>query len=203
MTREWLRQRKSDPYYRQAKSEGFRSRATFKLKEMNERLHLFKQGGKVLDVGAAPGGWSQYAVGIVGPQGKVVAVDIVPMPSVQGVEFLLGDIEEPSTIEGVLAISSEYDAVVSDASPNLSGNKNLDRGRCLALSWAVMTFALRTLRKGGSAVVKMFRGDELTELKGGFSEHFSSVSELKPRSSLGRSSEVYLAFRGYKGRSEG
>lgn len=202
MSREWLRQRKRDPFYRQAKVEGYNSRAAFKLKELNERLSLFTKGSRVLDLGAAPGGWSQFALEAVGDKGMVVAVDLVPLSGVDGIRFIQGDIEAPGTLEEVMRASPEYDAVISDAAPHLSGNRNLDLGRALALNWAVMKMAVAVLRKDGSAVVKMFRGDELMELKEGFSDGFWRVEEVKPRSSVKSSNEVYVAFRGFSGRQE-
>ena len=196
MSKEWIKQRMTDPYYRKARSEGYRSRAAYKLKEIDSRLSLIKQGSRVLDVGAAPGGWSQVAVERAGEEGTIVAVDIIGMVPIPGVTFILGDITEASTVDEVLKVSPEYDVVVSDASPKLSGNKVFDRGRDYALCHAVMTLALRVLRPGGTAVLKVFQGDELIELREEFSVSFRSVDTLKPRSSIGRSSEVFLAFRG-------
>ncbi|MGA1819939.1 MAG: RlmE family RNA methyltransferase [Thermoplasmatota archaeon] len=196
MTKEWIRQRKRDPYYRKARSEGYRSRAAYKLKEINNRLRLIRRGSMVLDLGASPGGWSQVAKEIAGPGGSVVAVDLVPMEQVDGVRFVLGDIEDPETHNRVLEISSEYDVVISDASPSLSGNRTLDRGRSLALCWAVLTMASKVLKPGGSALVKMFQGSEVDELIEEFGGQYRSVDRMKPRSSLKRSIEIYIAFRG-------
>jgi len=203
LSKEWLRQRKKDPYYRKAKQEGLRSRATFKLEEVNERVHIIRRGDRVLDLGAAPGGWSQYSIGTVGDKGLVVAVDMVAMPPIPGVHFIQGDIEDPSVIEKVLAISKEYDAVVSDIAPHLSGNRVYDRGRSLALAWMVMGLAVKVLSPGGSALVKMFQGDEVVELKEEFGSHFGSIDHLKPRSSSKSSSEIFILFRGFRRRLEG
>jgi 23S rRNA (uridine2552-2'-O)-methyltransferase len=202
LSREWLRKRKKDPFYKQAKVEGYNSRAAYKLMELNERLSLFSAGSKVLDLGAAPGGWSQFALEVVGQRGLVVAVDLVPFSGVKGVEFVQGDIEAASTIEEILRFSNEFDCVLSDAAPHLSGNRNLDLGRALALNWAVLKISVVLLRKGGSTVVKMFRGDELIELKEGFSDRFRRVEEIKPRSSVTKSNEIYVAFRGFLGWQE-
>lgn len=202
MSKQWIMARKKDPFYRQAKAEGYNSRATYKLIELNERLSLFSKGSRVLDLGASPGGWSQFILEIVGEKGLVVAVDLIPLSGVKGVEFVQGDIEVASTLEEVMRFSKEYDCVLSDAAPHLSGNRNLDRGRALALNWAVLKLSVAVLRKGGSCVVKMFRGDELLELKEGFSDRFRRVEELKPRSSMRSSNEIYVAFRGSLGRPE-
>ncbi|MBN1539509.1 MAG: RlmE family RNA methyltransferase [Candidatus Thermoplasmatota archaeon] len=198
MTKDWIRQRKHDPYYRKARVEGYRSRAAYKLKEINGRLHLIRKGSRVLDIGACPGGWSQVANETVGSGGKVVAVDLSPMGSLEGVEFIQGDIEDPLVQEKVLKHCIEYDVVISDASPRLSGNRTLDRGRSLALSWVVLTIAARVLRKGGSVLIKTFQGSEVEELIEEFGGKYNSVDRIKPRSSLKRSNEIYIAFRGLK-----
>ncbi len=202
MTKEWIRRRKHDSYYRKAKSEGYRSRATYKLKEMDERLRLMKKGYKVLDLGASPGGWSQYASEMVGEGGIVVAVDMESMESIPNVQFIKGDVGDEEAIGRIMEISPEFDLVISDISPSLSGNKILDRGRTLALAWSVMKVSLRVLRKNGNVIVKMFQGDETDELKEEFAKYFWRVENLKPRSSVKRSIEMYLAFRGYIGRQE-
>jgi 23S rRNA (uridine2552-2'-O)-methyltransferase len=196
LTKEWIKQRRNDQFYKRARSEGYRSRAAYKLKEIDNRLTLIKQGYRVLDVGASPGGWSQVALEKAGDRGIVVAVDLVGMTPIPGVTFIHGDITDKATVEEVLGASPEYDVVVSDASPKLSGNKVFDRGRDYALCHAIMTLALQVLRPGGTAVIKVFQGDELIELRTEFSVHFRSVDTLKPKSSIGRSEEVFLAFRG-------
>ncbi|MFW3145707.1 MAG: RlmE family RNA methyltransferase [Thermoplasmatota archaeon] len=198
MSKEWIKQRKRDPFYRRAKSEGYRSRASYKLKEINGRTHLLRRGYRVLDLGAAPGGWSQVALNIVGGGGKVVAVDLVSMEPIDGVDFIRGDIEDPETLERITEKCDSFHAVISDASPSLSGNRTLDRGRGFALSWAVLKLGVQVLRPGGSIVVKMFQGDEMNELMEEFSGSFTNVDRIKPRSSLKKSIEIYLVFRGFK-----
>jgi 23S rRNA (uridine2552-2'-O)-methyltransferase len=200
LSKDWIRQRKKDHYYRKAKAEGYRSRAAFKLKEINNRVKIIKPGYRVLDVGAAPGGWSQVAHEIAGENGLVVAVDMVSMPSIEGVRFILGDIEQDSTLEKILDISSSYNAVISDAAPRLSGNRVLDRGRAFALCWAVLKLSRNVLRPGGNVLLKMFQGDEVDELKEEYIGSFHSMDVFKPKSSLKRSYEIFLLFRGYKGK---
>jgi 23S rRNA (uridine2552-2'-O)-methyltransferase len=202
LTKEWIRQRKRDPYYKKAKSEGYRSRAAYKLKEINNRVRLIRRGSRVLDLGASPGGWSQVAREIVGREGKVVAVDLVPMDSIEGVSFIQGDVEDEKTLEKVLDLSPHYDVVISDASPRISGNRTLDRGRSLALNWAILKMASKVLRKNGSAIVKMFQGSEVDELLDEYKSHYHNFDRLKPRSSLKRSIEIYLVFRGFIPTSE-
>ncbi|MGA1849202.1 MAG: RlmE family RNA methyltransferase [Thermoplasmatota archaeon] len=199
MTKEWIRQRKRDPFYRKAKTEGYRSRSAYKLKEINNRLRLIRKGSAVIDVGAAPGGWSQVASEIVGERGTVVAVDIIPMESMGSVRFVQGDIEDPGTVERIMDIRPLFDAVISDASPSLSGNRTLDRGRSLALNWAVLKMALQVLKPGGGVVVKMFQGSEVDELMEEYGPHFNNVDRIKPKSSLKKSIELFIGFRGFKG----
>jgi 23S rRNA (uridine2552-2'-O)-methyltransferase len=202
LTKEWIRQRKRDPYYRKAKAEGYRSRATFKIRQMDERLRLIRKGFRVLDLGASPGGWSQYAVQKVGTTGKVVAVDIQRMDGIEGVEFIRGDIADSEVLEKIMEISPEYELVMSDISPSISGNRTLDRGRSLALAWDVLKLSMEVLRSKGNVVVKMFQGDEILELKEEYSKYFWKVENHKPKSSLKKSIEIYIVFRGYLGRQE-
>lgn len=202
MTKEWIKQRKRDPYYKKAKAEGYRSRASYKIREINNRVHILKKGYSILDLGAAPGGWSQVAKEIVGPTGKVVAVDLKLMEPVEGVEPVQGDIEDPLVLEKIQSICPEFNAVISDIAPQLSGNRTLDRGRSFALSWAVMELAVKVLKPGGSVVVKMFQGEEMDELREGFGHMFEHFDRFKPRSSLKKSIEIFVAFRYFKGREE-
>lgn len=199
MSKEWLKRRKRDSYYKKAKREGYRSRAAYKLKEINNRVKLIKPGSRVLDVGASPGGWSQVAMEIVGDRGKVVAVDITPMQPIDGVVFIQGNIEHDDVVERILEESDRYDAVISDAAPKLSGNKTLDRGRSYALCYFALKLSLKVLRDGGDCLVKIFQGDEMDELKDDFADHFGSVDHFKPKSSVKRSIELYLLFRNFKG----
>ena len=199
MSREWCRKRKSYPYYRRAKKEGYRSRAAYKLREINNRVKILKPGYDVLDIGASPGGWSQVAREIVGESGTVVAVDLVPMPEIEGVFFIRGDIEKEETVSGIREVCDSYDAVISDASPKLSGNRTLDRGRSYALCYFSLELAVELLHEGGNCLVKIFQGDEIDELKNDWGDRFRSVERFKPRSSLKRSIEIYMMFRGFKG----
>lgn len=198
MTKEWIRRRKKDPYYRKAKAEGFRSRAAYKIKQMDQRVRLIKKGSRILDLGASPGGWSQYAVQQIGDEGLVVAVDLIHMEPVEGVNFIRGDINDEGVLESVKGYSEKYDLVMSDVSPALSGNRTLDRGRSLGLAWSVLQMAVKVLDRNGNVVVKMFQGDEMKELKDEFANHFWKVENHKPRSSLKKSIEIYLIFRGFK-----
>lgn len=198
MTKEWIRQRKRDPYYRKAKSEGYRSRAAYKLREINNRVRLIRKGSRVLDLGAAPGGWSQVAGELVGGTGKVVAVDLIPMEPIDNVTFIQGDIEDEQILRKVIDICPEYDVVISDASPRISGNRTLDRGRSLALNWSIMKIASQVLKKNGGTVVKMYQGSEVDELLDEYRDQYHNFDRIKPRSSLKKSIEIYLVFRGYK-----
>jgi len=160
-----------------------------------------KKGHKVLDLGAAPGGWSQYVVQQVG-NGNVVAVDILQMDPLEGVHFIQGDIEDPGVMDRVKEIHPVYDLVISDIAPSLSGNRTLDRGRALALTWSVLKFSIEVLKKRGNVVCKMFMGDEVQELKDEYAKFFWKVENHKPPSSVKRSFEIYLIFRGFEGWQE-
>jgi len=196
LSREWIKRRKGDEYYRRAKNQGYRSRSAFKLRQMNKRARFIRGGDRVLDLGAAPGGWSQVARELVGEKGYVLAVDLQRMGEIEGVESIVGDIEEPNTIEDIRERCAFFDVVISDASVNLSGNRTFDRGRNLSLCRAVLKTAGELLTPGGSCLVKVFSGPEIEELKEEFGPIFKGVDHLKPSSSLKRSSELYLLFRG-------
>ncbi|MEA3560134.1 MAG: RlmE family RNA methyltransferase [Candidatus Thermoplasmatota archaeon] len=202
MTNEWIKQRRRDPFYRKAKAEGYRSRAAYKLKEIHDRVHLIKKGYLVLDLGAAPGGWSQVASELVGPGGKVIAVDQRLMEPMKGVVFIQGDIEDKTLVLELKKVGGDFNTVISDISPRLSGNRTLDRGKSFALNWAVMKLVVQVLRPGGGVVLKMFQGEEMNELRDEFGHLFDHFDRFKPKSSLKRSIEIFVAFRGFRGVKE-
>jgi len=190
----WKRRQARDPYVRQAQAGGWRSRAAFKLMEIDDRERLLRRGAVVLDLGAAPGGWSQVAVQRTGPTGRVVAVDLLPMPALGGVEFIQGDFTEPETqaqIEAALA-GGLADLVISDMAPNISGNRSVDQPRSIALVEAVLAEGQRFLKPGGSLLAKVFQGEGFDELVAGIRRQFGSVRIRKPASSRAESREMYL-----------
>lgn len=200
MGRRWIRDRERDPYYRRAKREGYVSRAAYKLQQIHRRFRLLRRGDVVVDLGAAPGGWSQLARDLVGPGGRVVAVDTAPMESLEGVETVRGDVREEGTLEALSrALPQGADCVLSDMAPNLSGTRSLDHARSVELAEAALAVAERVLRPGGRLVAKAFQGDLLDDLRHRMGEAFASCRATTPDASPAGSAEVYLVAKGYRG----
>jgi 23S rRNA (uridine2552-2'-O)-methyltransferase len=194
----WLREHFSDPYVKRAQAEGWRSRAVFKLEELIERDRLLKPGMVVVDLGAAPGGWSQVARARLGEKGRVIALDILPMQGIGGVEFICGDFREDAVLEQLKREldGSAVDLVLSDMAPNLSGMTAVDQPRAMHLVELAEEFAGAHLREGGSFLTKVFQGEGFDEfvrrLRGGYER----VSIRKPKASRARSPEVYALATG-------
>jgi 23S rRNA (uridine2552-2'-O)-methyltransferase len=194
----WLQEHFSDPYVKKAQAEGLRSRAAYKLEELVERDRLLKPGMVVVDLGAAPGGWSQWVRQALGDSGRVIALDILEMPTLAGVEFLHGDFREDavlSTLEATLG-GDPVDLVLSDMAPNKSGMDAVDQPRLIYLAELAMDFADNHLRPGGTFLIKLFQGagfdDYLRELR----RRYAKVSIRKPAASRKRSPEVYALAQG-------
>lgn len=196
----WLKEHFTDPYVQRAKSEGWRSRAVFKLQEMDRKAKLLRQGQVVLDLGAAPGGWSQYARRQVGKHGRVVAMDILPMDAIKDVEFLQGDFREDSVMEALVASVGErgVDLVLSDMAPNLSGMDAIDQPRSLYLVELALDMAARVLKPGGTTLIKTFQGYGFQELVVATRRNYAQVKTLKPDASRARSPELYLLATGLR-----
>jgi 23S rRNA (uridine2552-2'-O)-methyltransferase len=190
----WLKEHFRDPYVQRAQSGGWRSRAVFKLEEIDRREKLLKPGAICLDLGAAPGAWSQYARGRVGPKGRVVATDILSMDGLTGVEFVQGDFREEEVFGQVLALlpQAEVDVVLSDMAPAMSGVDVTDQTRSLHLSELALDMARRVLKPGGDALIKVFQGTGFEELVKGVRGEFGRVKVVKPQASRARSPEMYL-----------
>ena len=193
MGKRWVKARKHDRYYQAAKRQGYRSRSAIKLSQIDRRYDLFQEGDVVVDLGAAPGGWSQVARERVGPRGRVIAVDLVPVASIKGVEVVRGDFTDPD-VQGRIfeALRRPADIVLSDLSPHLSGQRSRDVSRTLDLAEAALTFALRALRPGGSFLMKMFQGEGYPEFIRRVGEYFDAVKGVKPSASQARSPEIYV-----------
>ena len=194
----WLREHFADPYVKKAQAEGLRSRAAYKLEELVERDRLLKPGMVVVDLGAAPGGWSQWVRQALGSSGRVIASDILEMPSLAGVEFLHGDFREDavlSTLEAMLE-GRPVDLVLSDMAPNMSGVDAVDQARVMHLAELAMEFADRHLSTGGTLLIKLFQGvgfdDYVRELR----SRYAKVAIRKPAASRKRSPEVYALAQG-------
>ncbi|MDG0979097.1 MAG: 23S rRNA (uridine(2552)-2'-O)-methyltransferase RlmE [Halieaceae bacterium] len=197
----WLKEHRDDVYVQRAQKEGYRSRACYKLIELNERDRLLKPGMMVVDLGSAPGGWSQVAAGIVGVKGRVIATDILPMDTLEDVDFIQGDFTEESVFdELLLAIGDEpVDLVMSDMAPNMSGMAEVDQPRAMYLVELAVDMASRVLAPKGAFVAKVFQGEGFDELFRSLREQYQTVLTRKPDASRPRSREVYIVAKGYKG----
>lgn len=196
----WLQEHFSDPYVKEAHKRGLRSRASFKLEELQQRDRLIKPGNIVVDLGAAPGGWSEFAIKCTGEKGKVIACDILPMRPIRNVDFLQGDFREEDVFFKLYSmIGVGADIVLSDMAPNMSGTTAIDQPRAMLLSELALDMARRVLRVGGSFVVKVFTGSGSQEFLADLRKDFSSVKVRKPDASRDRSREVYMVATGFKG----
>jgi 23S rRNA (uridine2552-2'-O)-methyltransferase len=190
-SKEWLRRHVSDPYVRKARQEGYRSRAAYKLLEIDQTHLLFKPGMLVLDLGAAPGGWSQVAAQKVMPGGRVIAIDVLEMAPISGVTIIKGDFRQVS-------IENRADVVLSDVSPNLSGIPNVDQARLLELGLSAIELCAKLLKRDGVFVVKAFHGEAFDELRERLAAVFTKVKVAKPSASRGESAETYVVARGLR-----
>jgi 23S rRNA (uridine2552-2'-O)-methyltransferase len=194
----WLQEHFSDPFVKRAQAAGWRSRAVFKLEEIDRREHLLKAGQTVLDLGAAPGAWSQYARRRVGKSGRVIASDILAMDVVPGVDFVQGDFREEAVLGQIVALTGtgSVDVVLSDMAPNMSGMDAIDQPRAMYLAELALDTASRVLKPGGSALIKTFQGAGFQELVAAARKRFDRVRCLKPEASRARSPETYLLAMG-------
>jgi 23S rRNA (uridine2552-2'-O)-methyltransferase len=191
----WIQDRKRDYYYRKAKEEKYRSRASYKLSQAIEKYHFIKYGNVVIDLGAAPGGWMQVAKGVVGNKGFILGVDLKSIdPFAQRyIRTLIGDIMEPETLPQILElIPRKVDALISDASPNISGIWEVDHARQIGLAQRALEIALETLKPGGSFFVKVFQGDLLDDYVRKVRRLFRDVQVIKPQASRAKSSEMFV-----------
>ncbi|NVJ58938.1 MAG: 23S rRNA (uridine(2552)-2'-O)-methyltransferase RlmE [Gammaproteobacteria bacterium] len=197
----WLREHFDDPYVKKAQFEGRRSRAWFKLDELDAKDKLLKHGHTVVDLGAAPGGWSEYAVNKVGDRGKVFALDILPMDAIAGVSFIQGDFREESVLNQLLDDmgDSKADLVLSDMAPNISGMNAVDQPRAMYLVELALDLARQVLKPGGALLVKIFQGEGFDNYLKEVRLAFQSVKTRKPDASRARSREVYILAKGFKG----
>ena len=193
----WLREHFDDVYVKQAQETGYRSRAVFKLKELQERDRLIRPGMNIVDLGAAPGGWSQLARELMGGQGAVVALDILPIEPLPGVLTLQADFTEEAALQALEQAlgGAPVDLVMSDMAPNISGQAAVDQPRAMYLAELAMEFACQVLRPGGVFVVKVFQGVGFDEYLRSLRQAFGQVSSRKPKASRARSREVYLVAR--------
>ena len=196
-SKEWLRRHVTDPYVRQAKAQGYRSRAAFKLLELNQKERFLRPGAIVVDLGAAPGGWSQVAAEAVKPGGLVVAVDLLEIAPISGVTLLKGDFRDPGVVAALKG--AKADVVLSDLSPNLSGIPNVDQARAAEMTQAAIDFCLSHLKPDGAFVVKLFHGEAFEDVLARLKQVFRKVSVRKPAASRGDSAETYVLARLLRG----
>lgn len=197
----WLDRHVNDPFVQQAQRDGYRSRAAYKLIALDEKNKLLKKGMIVVDLGAAPGGWSQVACALVGNKGKVIAMDLLPMDPINGVSFIQGDFREDEPYRELLALTNNQpvDLVMSDLAPNLSGNKSIDQPRIIHLLDLTLAFAKQSLKPGGGLLVKAFHGEGLEDYVKDLKKQFKSVKWQKPSASRSESSEIYILAQNFIG----
>jgi len=197
--KQWLDEHVNDEYVKRAKKDGYRARAAYKLLELNERDQILSPGMTVVDLGAAPGSWSQIAVKIVGKKGRVVGLDLLPIEPLNHVQFLQGDFREEEIYETLMTLlkGEKVAVVISDMAPNISGLGTVDLPRSIYLAELVHDFAQKVLKKGGCILVKLFQGAGFDEYVSAVRRDFEKVYIRKPRASRPRSREVYVLAKGY------
>lgn len=202
-SRRWLDRQLSDPYVKRAQQQGYRSRAAYKLLEIQEKDRLLGPGMRVVDLGAAPGSWSQIAASLAGPKGQVFALDLLDMEPIPGVRVLTGDFREDQVLAELRAelAGKDLDLVLSDMAPNISGTAAVDQPRSVYLAELALAFSRDCLKPGGAMVVKVFQGEGFDELLQQMRLSFSRVASRKPRASRPQSRELYLVAKGFRAES--
>lgn len=198
-SKRWVQEHERDAFVRQARQTRYRSRAVYKLKEIDKQDHLFRAGQIVIDLGAAPGSWSQFAAERVGMQGTVIAVDLLPVDPIAGVIVISGDFTEQKTVDDCLECLGEKraDLVISDMAPNISGIRTADQARSMYLAELALDFAGAVLKQGGDLLVKMFQGQGTDQYRRQLIDIFQRVKYRKPKASKDSSREFYILAQGY------
>lgn len=201
MPQAWRKQQSQDRYFRLAKREGYRARSAYKLKEINTRYHIIRRGSMVLDLGAAPGSWTQTAIQL---GATVVAVDRSEIEPISGVHIIRGDITHPETLDEImLALPRRPDAVLSDVAPSTSGNAFVDHARSIELARAALHAAQQFLKPGGSFVVKVFEGEDLASFVDEAKKQFLQIHIVRPDASRRESNEIFIVGKGYRSGPDG
>ena len=192
-SRAWMQEHLDDYYVQLAQKEGYRARAAYKLLEINEKTKLIKPGMTVVDLGSAPGSWSQVAGRLVGPNGTLIASDILPMDNLENVTFIQGDFREQAVFDQIMAEVGDQvvDVVLSDMAPNTTGTSAIDQPRMIGLCELAVDFALSVLPEGGALIMKIFQGEGTQELRGDMQNKFSKIRSIKPAASRPRSKEMF------------
>lgn len=199
VTKRWRAERRKDKYYRKAKREHYRSRAAYKLKQIDYRYDLIRSGDIIVDLGASPGGWSQVAIELGGPESRVYAVDIDRFAPIEGVTFIRGDLRDEGVVARLIEMIPEgADVVISDMSPDISGNYSYDHARSVELCEHALKFASRILKEGGNLTVKMFYGDMSKDYVSSVRKMFDEVYVHHPKASRSTSSELYVVGIGFR-----
>jgi len=202
-SQKWLERQLNDPYVARAKREGYRSRAAYKLLEIDEKYRILKPGQRVVDLGAAPGGWSQIAAKVVGPKGKVVGIDLLPIDPMPGVEFIeLDFLDESAPGRLIDMLGGPADIVMSDMAANTTGHKKTDHLRIIGLAEAAIYFAREILAPGGAFIAKVFQGGTENQLLADLKRDFAVVRHVKPAASRADSAELYVMATGFRGRAD-
>jgi len=201
----WLTEHKHDHYYHEAKSTGYRSRAAYKLKQIDKKFNVISRNDIVIDLGAAPGGWSQVAYELIGggdeekpTKGKVIAIDLKSIRYIEGVDFIRGDMTDPLTFDKIFELTDQADVVISDMSPDITGHYSVDQARSVYLAENAFEFAKKVLVQGGNFVVKVFQGEDFKSYFDKVKTNFKFCKSFSPKASRTRSSEVYIVAKGYK-----
>jgi 23S rRNA (uridine2552-2'-O)-methyltransferase len=197
----WISEHENDEYVQRARREGYRSRATYKLLEIDDKYHLLKPGLTVVDLGAAPGGWTQVAVKRVAEAGLVIGLDILAMEPVDGAVCLQADFTGEAALTALEEVlgGRQIDLVISDMAPNLSGMKDIDQPRAVYLVELALDFAEQHLQQGGAFLAKCFEGEGIDPIRESIRNKFKQLNNVKPKASRGKSREIYLLGRGFKG----
>ena len=197
----WLQEHVNDPYVKQAQKDGYRSRSSYKLIELNDKDRLIRPGMLIMDLGSAPGGWSQVAGKLVGEKGRVLATDILPMDAIKNVDFIQGDFTEEAVVNQILEAlnGARPDLIISDIAPNITGIESADQGTSIYLVELALDMVRRVLKPKGNFVVKVFQGTGSDAYLKDVRTSFEKVSVRKPKASRPRSREVYVMARGFKG----
>jgi len=200
---QWLNDHEKDEYVLRARREGYRSRASYKLFEIDEKFGLLRPGTVVVDLGAAPGGWTQIAVNKCGPKGFVVGLDLLDIEPIEGAMLIKGDFTEEKVLAELMAVLQDrpVDLVISDMAPNLSGMREIDQPLAIYLTELALEFACSTLRPGGALVMKCFEGSGVDEIREIIRNNFKQLTNFKPKASRGKSREIYVLGRKFKGSS--